>query len=284
MGKTPAFQFYPQDFISDINVKLMTCEERGAYISLLCHDWIEKGLPSNDHALSILSGAGTRWPEVKTAVLKCFKKSRSRIYNLRLKRERNKQETFRQSRSVAGKASAKAREAKRLGKDLVGNTCSAHVETSLQHNPTLLSSSSSSTSVKEKETKEKEKVSENSEPPLLYDLPSSVGNMEAGFSNSLKPIEDIYREIKASSGEKIIIDRSTKEAFRTLAQMVDGAEIDMRDLKQRMDAFYKGKTKGEYENWGLKGFANNISTVTSDGQKNVDPHNGQKEFDGSPLY
>jgi hypothetical protein len=35
-GKSPAFQFYPKDFLTDENVRVMSLQERGAYITLLC--------------------------------------------------------------------------------------------------------------------------------------------------------------------------------------------------------------------------------------------------------
>lgn len=44
INKSPAFQFYPKDFLTDINVISMSLEERGAYITLLCYDWLEDGL------------------------------------------------------------------------------------------------------------------------------------------------------------------------------------------------------------------------------------------------
>lgn len=42
--KSPAFQFYPKDWLTDINIIMMEPEERGLYIWALCHDWLEDGL------------------------------------------------------------------------------------------------------------------------------------------------------------------------------------------------------------------------------------------------
>ena len=47
VNKSPAFQFYPKDFISDLNVQMMTMEERGVYITLLCSAWIEGQVPDD---------------------------------------------------------------------------------------------------------------------------------------------------------------------------------------------------------------------------------------------
>src|SRR3990167_3117994 len=41
------FPFNPKDFLSDSKVKLMNSEVRGIYITLLCVDWIENGLPAD---------------------------------------------------------------------------------------------------------------------------------------------------------------------------------------------------------------------------------------------
>lgn len=50
----PAFQFYPGDFLSDAAVVAMTMEERGAYITLLCHQWIEGSIPADPAILARL--------------------------------------------------------------------------------------------------------------------------------------------------------------------------------------------------------------------------------------
>jgi hypothetical protein len=38
--QSPAFQFYPQDFLSDDKVMAMNAAARGVYIVLLCHCWL----------------------------------------------------------------------------------------------------------------------------------------------------------------------------------------------------------------------------------------------------
>ena len=53
-GKSPAFQLYAGDFLSDINVKIMTMSQRGMYITLLLHEWIEGSLPNNKQHIRIL--------------------------------------------------------------------------------------------------------------------------------------------------------------------------------------------------------------------------------------
>ena len=47
MGKydSPAFQFYPRDFLSDAKVAAMTNEQVGCYWKLICYCWIETDCP-----------------------------------------------------------------------------------------------------------------------------------------------------------------------------------------------------------------------------------------------
>ena len=91
-GKSPAFQFYASDFLVDEKVKLMNLQERGAYITLLAHCWIEKSIPQNIEALAILCdidkiGKEIIWQKVS----KCFYLKDGRLHNRRLQEERAKQ-------------------------------------------------------------------------------------------------------------------------------------------------------------------------------------------------
>ena len=42
MGRPPAFQFYPNDWLSSPTILLMTPAQEGAYIRLLCYCWSDK--------------------------------------------------------------------------------------------------------------------------------------------------------------------------------------------------------------------------------------------------
>ena len=64
MSKPPAFQFYAKDFISDMNVVMMSLEERGAYITLLSHLWIQGWLPNGATKLKRLCGDPSNWNEI----------------------------------------------------------------------------------------------------------------------------------------------------------------------------------------------------------------------------
>lgn len=90
--KSPAFQFYPADFLSDPNQIVMTAEEAGIYIRLMAHAW--KHPLQNDMArLAKLAGVSIEvmsaaWIALST----CFEQRVSGEWiHPRLERERRKQ-------------------------------------------------------------------------------------------------------------------------------------------------------------------------------------------------
>ena len=113
-NKSPAFQFYPGDFLSDENVISMTFEERGIYITLLCSCWIQGSIPADHEKLKrLLSGYSNEIPD---QVLECFKEMEGdskRLVHHRLEKERNKQDEWREKSSQAGKKSAENRQIKK---------------------------------------------------------------------------------------------------------------------------------------------------------------------------
>lgn len=109
INKSPAFQVYPKDFLSDINVQMMSAEQIGAYTLLLFNAWIQDDqgtLPNDDKVLAELSKLNERWSDVGTLVKQMFevdKKNPKKIFHLRLKKERKKQMKRQKQCSVAGK-------------------------------------------------------------------------------------------------------------------------------------------------------------------------------------
>ncbi len=119
-GKPPAFQFYPADFLVDENVVTMSLEERGAYITLLCHCWLETTIPADLKALARLCGVTHNrmkklWPSLdfcffleKNTDISHATES-SRLKNLRLEQERLKQKNYKSQQSENGKKGAQGR-------------------------------------------------------------------------------------------------------------------------------------------------------------------------------
>lgn len=105
--RSPAFQFYPADYLSDENVELMTLAEQGCYIRLLCYCWREGSIPSDIEALARLCRCSI--PEMENywiALKKCFKKEKknsTRLIHFRLKCEEKKQKENSKKRADAAK-------------------------------------------------------------------------------------------------------------------------------------------------------------------------------------
>lgn len=99
MKSSPAFQFYPADFL--MGTAIMSCEQRGAYIGLLCHQWHSHGLPDENHMLSRLAGCSVENIEaIRPKFTVC---EDGLLRNLRLEDVRSKQDAYRQGRSESGK-------------------------------------------------------------------------------------------------------------------------------------------------------------------------------------
>lgn len=97
-NKSPAFQFYPDAYLSDLNVELMTLEEQGAYMRLLCHAWKNATagtLPNNDEILAQLSRLGKeKWEQSKQKILNAFEVTDEILLHKRLLQESKKQREF----------------------------------------------------------------------------------------------------------------------------------------------------------------------------------------------
>jgi uncharacterized protein YdaU (DUF1376 family) len=104
--KSPAFQFYPKDFLSDEKQIQMSLAAVGIYIRLLCHCWNEGSLPADPVSLARLAGAGkkefrTAWPSIQS----CFQTTpEGRLVNPRMDRDRVSQTRFRSSQSRRAEA------------------------------------------------------------------------------------------------------------------------------------------------------------------------------------
>lgn len=137
--KSPAFQFYPADFL--VGIMGFTDEETGIYIKMLAYQWLKGGLPNDPLAIKKVIHSRKKPSE---NVLKKFEVgSDLMLHNLRLEEERKKQEAFRESRVNNAKS--------RWDKPCTSNAraLSSICKTDALH---LQSSSSSSPSVIKKET------------------------------------------------------------------------------------------------------------------------------------
>ncbi len=103
--KSPSFQWFPRDYMTDSNVMLMDMCQRGVYHWLLNICWLEISLPADIGSLSRLSGVSVDWWErFGSLVLACFFPNKSgRLEHTRLNHEREMQRVRREKQSNAGK-------------------------------------------------------------------------------------------------------------------------------------------------------------------------------------
>lgn len=138
--KSPAFQFYPRDWLSDHNVSSLSYEQEGWYIHLICHCWMEGHIPADPAKALRLLGirerdiAGVeeceivayfnkRHEDMAELLATCFvpeaqlKLNEAQLEYLvqpRIEKERHAQELRRQERSESGKKGGKASTITRL--------------------------------------------------------------------------------------------------------------------------------------------------------------------------
>jgi uncharacterized protein YdaU (DUF1376 family) len=152
MNKPPAFQFYPQDYLSSARVAEMTLEEEGVYIRLLCYCWSSGSIPADPQRCARLAGKGCSI-EVATIVQRSFNEDPTdgdRLVHDRLDIERNKQNERREQASMAGKKSGKLRAEKANQNKTPAKTDETNDRsTTVQLNGNTSSSSSSSSSTSE---------------------------------------------------------------------------------------------------------------------------------------
>jgi len=110
MKNPPSFQFYPQDFLSDLNVQSMTDEEIGLYCQLLCYCWIEDGLPIKGGSPLV-----DLWFEKHPILANCFIAKGGKYRNPRLDLERQKQISWREKSSKGGLHTAEKKKLPRGG-------------------------------------------------------------------------------------------------------------------------------------------------------------------------
>ena len=89
MADDPAFLFYYQDFL--VGTSFMTLEERGAYITLLCH-LADKNSISEDNICKTISRP------IWEAICYKFKKDEKGFFNVRLRKEVEKRKKYTESR------------------------------------------------------------------------------------------------------------------------------------------------------------------------------------------
>jgi uncharacterized protein YdaU (DUF1376 family) len=122
--KSPTFQFWPKDFLTDGEQAALSLEQCGAYIRLLCTCWLEHTIPDDATRLARIVGGGITsrrmeviWPDIRS----CFisdPQVPGRLRHSRLDRERLVQAEWREKSAEGGRKS----QANRKGSSKGGST------------------------------------------------------------------------------------------------------------------------------------------------------------------
>lgn len=189
--KSPAFQFYPKDFLTDAKVMCMSNEVVGMYIKLLCIDWLEDGIwPEQVLRLAGYEGDPSS-EEASRAIAElrsCFTihpDKMLKITNKRLLRERRKQEEKREERRKSGKKGGKAKQKNRLEILAELGICYPFATSKPLAKATSSSSSSSSTPVYINTGNSDSTPPQN--PQVSLPIPEVIPAKPAGKRKSIKP-------------------------------------------------------------------------------------------------
>ena len=152
--KRPAFQFYPADYLGSQRVALMSLEEEGAYIRLLCYCWQHGSIPSNPDQIARLIGKGASIT-LATIVATMFQphpENGSMLVHERLQQEIVKQNEWARKSAEGGKKSAEMRKNLKGGSTTLARVVEDCLPNGINQKATLQSSSTSSTTTTEKKT------------------------------------------------------------------------------------------------------------------------------------
>jgi uncharacterized protein YdaU (DUF1376 family) len=98
MGKSPSFQLYASDFLTD--TLHLTNEEVGAYLRLLLYEWINGGIPL-ERAHTVVYATPEDFTRIWPQISPKFRADRDGILtNSRLELERNKQSNYREKQRL----------------------------------------------------------------------------------------------------------------------------------------------------------------------------------------
>jgi len=146
INKSPAFQFYPDDWNNDINVIAMSPEEEGHYIRLCGICWKEGFLPADIPSLQSLLKRTCKTIE---KIVKCFyinPKNNTQLLHKRLEKERKKQKAWKIKCARGGRKSRKQKELEVKNKDK-GTSSTLVSKTQVKGNTMVSVSNSVSNSV-----------------------------------------------------------------------------------------------------------------------------------------
>lgn len=107
----PAFMFYASDTMADRRYRMMSLDERGLFLSLLCECWVNRTVPANVESLGkLLSFPDTTVRAALTErVLSFFESNNGELQSAELERYRKELEGRRERMSQGGRKGAQVK-------------------------------------------------------------------------------------------------------------------------------------------------------------------------------
>ena len=246
MKPSPAFQFYPADFL--VGTADMTSDEVGGYIRLLCYQWTKEGLPTEIKKLMQLSGLFDI--ESLKIVLSKFIIKDNKYYNERLESVRIEQNIYREKQSEISRKSWEKRRENNMASHTEANTepMQTHIG-SVSSSPSSSSLSSSNTlSTKEKKSIKKLDYSFlQNEPTELVDAFRIWFMYKSEIKNNYKTqtsLETAYKHLKNLTGQNLqnakkIVEQSIANQYKGLFQLKENSN-------------YKSQNNGTHQKRGTE--------------------------------
>jgi len=233
---SPAFQFYPADYLADAKVQAMSIEGEGCYIRLMSYCWREGFIPGDRVAISRLC-KGYDGPGIDEA-LSCFifNKKKNIFVHKRLESEKIKQEMFHKSQQEAGLRGAE----KRWGR------YRQPITTPMAKNSSSIFSLQSSDIKKDKSLSRQPIIEMWNEFSVKHNLPK-IGDIKSGSKRD--------RHLKARMKENgfdftVLLRHVGESAFLTGKKTDFRATFDWiiapSNYTKIMEGNYKGGTGGTY--------------------------------------
>ena len=267
-NKSPAFQFYPADFL--IGCMGMSDEDVGVYMKMLAAQWLHESLPFCKKSIKKMINSRKVPSEI---VMRKFELCDDGfLRNSRLEKEREKQKSFVKSRSENAK--------ERWNKPYTSNARASTVHepsTSTEH-ALHTSSSSSSSEYKKKDTLS---LKTTSVPPPETPWPASASERGGGMDSIMKRINSLRPEWQLPAQWNV----SEMHALHggAASQISELTDADWHDLTAYMAT--KGLTKDFWQPRSRLKFVETFSDVcvslqrwrAKEHHQSPSPHKGIQE-------
>lgn len=235
--KPPAFQFYPDDFVAGVSI--LSTEEIGAYMLLLCHQWSAGAVPDNDTLIRRIAKLSPDFD--LTLIRQKFKSVGGGLQNERMELEREKQVAYRESRSANGK--------------LGGRPCKAHDNHMVSQPKAYIKAKKSSPSPSPSPSPK-----DNSKPPAGD---SNFAAFVKGWSEAFKSFHGF--DYKFDGGKD---GKATKDLMAMNLPILELLDVAKRAwAKNRADAQFSKACKESATIHGFRYAFNPIRVEVSNGQQ-----------------